>query len=124
MSNFTITKTREYVWRIGPFGDSALSSHNHITCWHVEDESGNRIAGGHSQGSNCRSGEAVFARKKDAKAWADGYAAAEAGRVELKSTRFGPIPVGVREHTKHLDGQASENFFAGAHAYANKKAPR
>lgn len=122
MTHLTVTKTREYVWRIGPFGNASLSSHNHITCWHVDNaKTGNRFEGGHKQGNNCQSGSAVFARKKDAKAWADGFMAAEAGRIEFRAVQTGKVPINLDALIDGMDGEQREYFKAGAYAFANDR---
>lgn len=112
-TNLTIEKTREYVWRIGPFGNRALSSHNWITAWHVVDaDSGKRIAGGHSQGNNSQSGYARISRRKDARGFIAGYLAAERGEVVFKGMHN--YPSNARDLLKTRDEQELEHFIWGA----------
>lgn len=83
MRNLEITKTREYVWCLRNFRQDA--GFTHITCWHVIDaDTGEMVVGGHRRGSNSQSGKAYIPRKKDAKAFIEGYHAAENGEVSIR----------------------------------------
>lgn len=70
---FRIENEPAYVWRMHCW--NAHADHNHIACWYVFDADGKRVAGGYSSGNNTQSGSAHIARRKDAKAWVDGYLA-------------------------------------------------
>lgn len=70
---FRIENEPAYIWRIYCWGSHA--GHNHVACWYVYDAEGKRVAGGYSSGNNTRSGSVHIARRKDAKAWVDGYLA-------------------------------------------------
>lgn len=70
---FKISNERAYVWRLALWGSCA--HHNWIASWHIEDSEGKRVAGGHYSGNNTKSGFADIPRRKDAKAWVDGYRA-------------------------------------------------
>ena len=108
-----IEKTREYVWRVFHFGSGA--HHNWITCWHVVDaDTGERLTGGYSQGNNTRSGYAEIERKKDAKAFIDGYEAATRGEVNYTSGHIGPYVRLTKEQRRGLDSEQQEQFKHGA----------
>ncbi|HBO2241647.1 hypothetical protein [Pseudomonas aeruginosa] len=68
---FRIENERAYIWRTYCWGSHA--GHNWVACWYVYDAHGKRVAGGYDSGNNTRSGSAHMARRKDAKAWVDGY---------------------------------------------------
>ncbi|HGA2320483.1 TPA: hypothetical protein ACIRVE_005099 [Pseudomonas putida] len=70
---FRIENTPAYIWRIYCWGSHA--GHNHVACWYVFDAEGKRVTGGYTSGNNTRSGTVDLARRKDAKAWVDGYCA-------------------------------------------------
>ena len=70
---FRIVNTPAYIWRIYCWGSHA--GHNHVACWYVFDAEGKRVTGGFTSGNNTRSGTVDLARRKDAKAWVDGYCA-------------------------------------------------
>lgn len=77
----SIIKTREYVWRC-QFGGE-LHDFGWINCWHVVNERGEVVEGGHTGGSNVQSGNAVIARKRDAQAFIDGYYAMRSGLIPV-----------------------------------------
>lgn len=70
---FRIENEPAYLWRIYCWGSHA--DHNNVACWYVYDAEGKRVAGGYRSGNNCKSGSVDLARRKDAKAWVDGYLA-------------------------------------------------
>ena len=72
--NLTITKTREYVWRVVNFGNDAHMAS--ITAWNIVDaNTGTIVFGGVTQGNNTKSGVAELPRRKDALAVIEGYQA-------------------------------------------------
>lgn len=70
---FRIENEPAYIWRSYCWG--AHYDHAHVACWYVYNLAGQRVAGGFSAGNNTRSGSAHIARRKDAKAWVDGFKA-------------------------------------------------
>lgn len=70
---FRIENIPAYIWRIYCWGSHA--GHNYVACWYVFDADGKRVTGGYSSGNNTRSGTVDLARRKDAKAWVDGFLA-------------------------------------------------
>ncbi|EQM71634.1 hypothetical protein QYE80_21480 [Pseudomonas tohonis] len=68
---FRIENQPAYIWRIHCWGQFA--DHNHVPCWYVYDANGKCVAGGYDSGNNTRSGSANIPRRKDAKAWVDGF---------------------------------------------------
>lgn len=70
---FRIENNPAYIWRIYCWGSHA--NHNHVACWYVFDVDGKRMTGGYTSGNNTKSGTVDFPRRKDAKAWVDGYLA-------------------------------------------------
>jgi hypothetical protein len=70
---FRIENDPAYIWRIYSWGSHA--GHNHVACWYVLDAEGKRVTGGYTSGNNTRSGTVDLARRKDAKAWVDGFCA-------------------------------------------------
>lgn len=68
---FRIENEPAYIWRIYCWGQFA--GHNYVPCWYVYNAEGKRVAGGYDSGNNTRSGSANLARRKDAKAWIDGW---------------------------------------------------
>ncbi len=74
--NLVAKKKEAYVWRVNSLG---MGEHfNHIPCWYVVDKDTDEvISGGYNSGSNYQSGSANIPRRKDAKAFIDGYNAAQ-----------------------------------------------
>ncbi len=74
--NLIIVKKPAYVWRVNSLG---MGEHfAHIPCWYVVDADTNEIIeGGYRSGNNYQSGSAYMPRKKEAKAFIDGYNAQE-----------------------------------------------
>ena len=70
---FRIENEPAYLWRIYCWGQHA--DHSNVACWYVYDADGKRVAGGFTSGNNTRSGSVYIPRRKDAKAWVDGYLA-------------------------------------------------
>jgi hypothetical protein len=70
---FRIENDPAYIWRTYCWGSHA--GHNHVACWYVFNAEGKRVTGGYTSGNNTRSGSVDLARRKDAKAWVDGYCA-------------------------------------------------
>lgn len=71
-----VVKKPAYVWRVHSWGLG--ENFNHIPCWYVIDKNTDEIiAGGYHSGSNVQSGRAFIPRKKDAKAFIDGYLSAK-----------------------------------------------
>lgn len=71
---FEIYKVRAYVWRL--YCWSQFANYAYIDSWIVRDaETGKHLYGGHRSGNNTSSGYALLARRKDAKAFVDGYVA-------------------------------------------------
>lgn len=68
---FKIENRPAYIWRMYCFKQHA--GHSHVACWYVQDAQGKQVAGGYDAGNNTRSGSAKLARRKDAKAWIDGF---------------------------------------------------
>lgn len=82
MPTLHVESTRECMWRVNASGGEL----GHVTCYHVVDEGGRRIAGGHHSGNNTQSGHPVFARKMDALAFAAGYSDLLSGMDKLTYT--------------------------------------
>ena len=70
---FRIENEPAYLWRSYCWGSHY--DHANVACWYVYDTEGKRVAGGYDSGNNTRSGSVHIARRKDAKAWVDGYLA-------------------------------------------------
>ena len=68
---FRIENEPAYIWRL--YCWAQFANHSHVPCWYVYDATGKRVAGGYDAGNNTRSGSANLARRKDAKAWVDGW---------------------------------------------------
>ncbi|EMY3672604.1 hypothetical protein [Pseudomonas aeruginosa] len=68
---FRIENEPAYLWRMYCWRQHA--GHAYVACWYVYDAEGNRVAGGYDGGNNTRSGSVHIARRKDAKAWVDGF---------------------------------------------------
>lgn len=68
---FRIENIPAYIWRTYCWGSHA--GHNYVDCWYVFDAQGRKVAGGYDAGNNTRSGKANLARRKDARAWVDGW---------------------------------------------------
>jgi len=76
----SVVKKEAYVWGLSNFGQH--EHHRHIPCWYViNSETQEVLTGGFSRGNNTRSGKADIPRRKDAKAWMEGYQAALAGKA-------------------------------------------
>lgn len=105
---FKITNEPAYIWRTYCWGSHA--GHNHVPCWYVQDATGKRVVGGFYAGNNTRSGYANVPRRKDAKAWVDGFLAFanEPENRELTKAGFyihGPT-YGLRNHERDEEQQA------------------
>lgn len=84
---FRIDNQPAYVWRMHCW--NAHADHNWIACWYVFDAEGKRVTGGYDSGNNTRSGSAGIPRRKDAKAWIDGYLAYRSEPENRKETAAG-----------------------------------
>ncbi len=107
---FTIDKEHAYVWRVVLWGSS--SHHNWIPAWSVRDESKRVVLGGHFQGNNTKSGYANVPRRKDAKAWVDGFRSFHDEPKERRVTVRGEI-VHSSTHELRTDGrdEGEQAFF-------------
>lgn len=99
---FQIENIPAYVWRMHCFRQDA--GHNHIACWYVSDAEGKRVAGGYSAGNNTQSGRADLARRKDAKAWVNGYLAYH-NEPENRVITANGIAVHGPSYSTHIPGQ-------------------
>lgn len=105
-----IVKKEAYVWRVNSLGMG--EHHGYIPCWYVVDKNTDEIiSGGYRSGNNYQSGTANIPRKKDAKAFIDGYLADEGTKnphAEFHRTvnRVGNYAIPVTKRT--LKGADSE----------------
>lgn len=117
---FRIEKEPAYVWRLTCFRQFADFSW--IACWYVYDAEGKRVAGGYDSGSNVRSGQANIPRRKDAKAWVDGYLAFRnepGNRKEIRDGYFVYAPYfTARDTTRDEEERA---HFEGGYWRAQKR---
>lgn len=117
---FRIENQPAYVWRM--YCWHAHSGHNHIACWYVFDEEGKQVAGGYNSGNNTRSGYADIPRRKDAKAWIDGYLAYKNEPENRQETAHGHcfyLPA-TKARLKGYDHE-QQQFFDGGYWKAHKE---
>ncbi|MBH3307942.1 hypothetical protein I5P84_00550 [Pseudomonas mosselii] len=107
---FRIENNPAYIWRIYCWG--AHSGHNHVACWYVLDAEGKRLAGGYDAGNNTRSGRANIPRRKDAKAWIDGWHAFLGEPQHRKCAGHGFV-YGASYGAPGVDSEMRANFDEG-----------
>lgn len=108
---FRILNQPAYIWRIYCWG--AHAGHNHVSCWYVFDMEGKKISGGYTSGNNTRSGAVDLARRKDAKAWIDGYCAYRDEPENRQVCPSGLIVYAPTYGQNCSDTQMRESFDAG-----------
>lgn len=108
---FRIENTPAYIWRIYCWGSHA--GHNHVACWYVFDAEGKRVTGGFTPGNNTRSGSVDLARRKDAKAWVDGYCAYRDEPENRKVCGNGTAEYGPTNSRQALDTEQQASFDDG-----------
>jgi len=117
---FRIENQPAYVWRMYCWHSHA--GHNHIPCWYVFDAEGKQVTGGYDSGNNTRSGSADIPRRKDAKAWIDGYLAYKNEPENRQETAHGHCfyTPATKARLKGYDHE-QQQFFDGGYWKAHKE---
>ncbi|MBJ2286643.1 MULTISPECIES: hypothetical protein [Bacteria] len=108
---FRIVNTPAYIWRIYCWGSHA--GHNNVACWYVFDAEGKQVTGGYTAGNNTRSGTVDMARRKDAKAWVDGYCAYRDEPENRQVCGNGAAVYAPTHGKNHRDSELQASFDAG-----------
>jgi hypothetical protein len=86
--NLKVVKTEEYMWR--SYCWNQHHGYAYVTCWWVRDaDTDELILGGYNNGNNTRSGSVFIERKRDAKAFIDGYSAFHKGDAKVGCNKAG-----------------------------------
>lgn len=119
--NYEIKKTNQkrnliavnipaYVWRVHAWGMG--ENHNYIPCWYVIDKDTNEIIlGGFNSGNNFQSGSAYIPRRKDAKAFIQGFLASDDDtnpHADVEKVKVNLGSVGYFDYKRTLKGADKE----------------
>ncbi|PSV00343.1 hypothetical protein [Photobacterium kishitanii] len=123
--NLVAIKKEAYVWRVHSLGMGATL--NHIPCWYVVDKDTDEVlAGGYKSGHNCQSGNADIPRRKDARAFIDGYnAEVDSSNPHKDVTRtivmFGSYAMPNYERTIKGADSETESWWEYGNSYVEQK---